>query len=267
MADKKIKLATHDIPKFTGSGDFEDWYRHFDAMMEAWSVKATDRYEALLLVLDADVLLRIIAENKEAKSLPEGDKKDVAWLASELRKRYAYDSTVLKRCSDFLARKKEREETLEGYAVAKRQLFVNWASLMKEDKAVWDDQGKFFWEALLEGLPKSLQPAVKSFNPVEGDRRFDELVKTLRRLQTGEPKPVAASEPKPSGASPKKSPQKTWTKPEEKKTDGVECFYCGKLGHVKLQCPLWKADKASVATEREEGAQGRDARAPQERRR
>src|SRR5271165_1146322 len=150
-----------------------------------------------------------MAECKDAKTLPlKKEERTVQWLAEELRKRYAYDKTVLKRLQEALQRRKEREETLEGYLVAKRQLYLQWAELMrnvKNPEACWADSSRLFWEMAIEGLPKSVQPTIKTLHPadVAESRKFDELVKTARSLQGSEPKPMTSSEPKPS-SSPKK---------------------------------------------------------------
>src|SRR5688572_24769133 len=92
MAD--LKTITKNIEKFDGSQDFEDWLRMLEATMDALLLEEADRYKALVLVLDQQVLLRIMAECKEAKTLPEKkEERTVKWLADELRKRFAYDKT------------------------------------------------------------------------------------------------------------------------------------------------------------------------------
>ena len=123
MADN-LKLATKNVQKFIGTNDFEDGYRDFVATADAWGLEDTERYKALLLVLDQSILTRVMAESKEAATLPK-EKKDrtLDWLVGELRKRYAYDKTVLSRLNDFLDRKKKGDETLiEGYIVTKAAL-------------------------------------------------------------------------------------------------------------------------------------------------
>jgi len=49
MADK-IKLIVKNIDTFNGSADFEDWYRGYEATMDAFMIEGADRYTALVLV-------------------------------------------------------------------------------------------------------------------------------------------------------------------------------------------------------------------------
>lgn len=122
----RVKLAVKNVERFDGSQDFDAWFRDFIAMLDAFVVEDADRYEALVLVLDSGILTRVMAECKEAKALPKvKEERTVGWLEGELRKRYAFDKTVLKRLQEVMQRRHEREETLEGYVVAKRQLFLN----------------------------------------------------------------------------------------------------------------------------------------------
>lgn len=201
MADK-VKLAIKNIEKFNGSKDFEDWYRDFEATVDALFLEGADRYTALVLVLDQDVVTRIMAECKEAGSLPtKKEERTIEWLTAELRKRYAYDKTVLKRLQELLQRRKERDETLEGYMVAKRQLYLQWGELMKDTKnpnAAWSDSSRLFWEMAIDGMPKSLQPTVKTLHPADQERKFDELIKTVRSLQSSEPRPSTSEASKPA---------------------------------------------------------------------
>jgi hypothetical protein len=235
MADN-LKLATKNLTKFTGTDDFEDWYRVFLATADAWGLEDAVRYKALLLVLDQSILTRVMAETKEAGTLPkEAKDRTLEWLVAELRKRYAYDKTVLRRLHEFLDRKKKPEETLEGYIVTKRQLYLNFIDLFRADKQSWTDGARVFWEASIDGLPNHIQPAVKTLHPVDAaERKFDELIKTLRSLQGSEPKlaaPGASSTPSPPGTE---IPQVN--KPPQEKQLG-SCPRCGLLGHHRWNCP------------------------------
>jgi len=203
MADN-LKLATKNLAKFTGTNDFEDWYRDFLATADAWGLEDTVRYKALLSVLDQSILTRVMAEAKEADTLPkEAKDRTLAWLVGELRLRYAYDKTVLRRLHDFLDREKNADETLEGYIVTKRQLYLNFVELFRADKQSWTDGSRVFWEAAIQGLPGSIQPTVKTLHPVDAaERKFDQLLKTLRSLQGSEPKLSApGASPAPSSPS------------------------------------------------------------------
>jgi len=104
MADR-VKLAVKNIDKFDGSKDFDDWYRDFEATVDALFVEGADRYTALVLVLHQDVVTRIMAECKDAKTLPaKKEERTVEWLVAELRNRYAFDKTVLKRLHELQER-------------------------------------------------------------------------------------------------------------------------------------------------------------------
>jgi len=56
-----VKLAVKNIDKFNGTVEFEDWYRDFDATADAMNLEEQEKYQALVLVLDKDVLTRIMA--------------------------------------------------------------------------------------------------------------------------------------------------------------------------------------------------------------
>jgi len=52
----RLKLAVKNIDKFDGSQDFDTWIRGFEAMLDAFVVENSDRYEALVMVLDPSVV-------------------------------------------------------------------------------------------------------------------------------------------------------------------------------------------------------------------
>jgi predicted aspartyl protease len=244
-----IKLATGNLTKFDGKGDFEVWYRKFVASADAWNVKDGNRYKALVLVLDQDVLTRIMAECREAGTLP--DDRTEAWLAAELRKRFAYEKTILKRFQEFLERKIQKGETLEGYLVVKRQLYLNCMELWKVDKSAVTDNGSLFLEAAIEGLPKALQATVKLKHPPEG-RKFEELLKSARDLQGSEGlRAEGRAEPsKPS--APPTSPSKSTASPRKQ----PRCFECGEKGHFKWQCPKLKEEMKRGDSKEKSRSQG-----------
>ena len=181
---KNIKFATENLDKFDHRvKDFDNWYRKFVASSDAWNLKKEDRYQALVLVLDQDVLTRIMSECREAEALP--DPRTEEWLVSELRERFTYDKTPLRRLEEFLERKKQKDESLEGYLIVKRQLYMNWLELWTKDKANATENGAMFLEAAIEGLPKDLHATMKLKHPAEG-RRFDDVLKSARDLQGSE---------------------------------------------------------------------------------
>lgn len=258
MADN-LKLATKNLSKFTGTNDFEDWYRDFLATADAWGLDDPTRYKALLLVLDQSILTRVMAEAKEADTLPKEVKdRTLAWLVGELRLRYAYDKTVLRRLQEFLDREKSADETLEGYIVTKRQLYLNFVELFRADKQSWTDGSRVFWEAAIQGLPGSIQPTIKTLHPADAaERKFDQLLKTLRSLQGSEPKLSApgapSAPPSPSSAA---APQSTNLSPE--KQPGP-CPRCGKPGHHRWNCPQ-RPSRDSPDKDRSNPSQGQGGR-------
>ncbi len=97
---KTVKIAIENLEGFDGTSDFEDWYREFNACVDAWGIEKQDRYQALMLSLDQKVTLRIMTENREADTLPTIEARTTEWLAKELRKRYGYEKTTLKRLEE-----------------------------------------------------------------------------------------------------------------------------------------------------------------------
>lgn len=244
MSNKNIKLATENVTKFDGTVDFETWYRKFVASMDAWNIDDKDRYMALVLVLDQDVLTRIMAECREAGTLPE--ERTDKWFVAELRKRFAYEKTILKRFLDFLERKKQKEETLEGYLVVKRQLYLSWLELWKADKVAQSDNGSLFLEAAIEGLPKALHATVKLKHPPDS-RKFDDLLRSARDLQGLEASRMEGRSEPPKLSSPSGTSKRKTVSPPSKDS---ECYHCGEKGHHKWQCPKLRDEKKRSATSR-----------------
>src|SRR4051812_10367195 len=122
---KNIKYVIEDVEKFTyATKDFGDWYSKFTASADAAMLEAKDRYLALQRVLDVDIRTRIMTECRESNTLPK--EMTEVWLVEELRKRFSFDDTVFKRLVRCLERKKEKDETLEGYLIEKRDLFMKY---------------------------------------------------------------------------------------------------------------------------------------------
>jgi len=48
----EVKLATKNISKFDGTKDFEDWYREFEATIDAFALEGDDRYKSLVVLLE-----------------------------------------------------------------------------------------------------------------------------------------------------------------------------------------------------------------------
>lgn len=235
MSYQEIKYATENIKKFSDVEvmDFEEWYRELQASMDAWAINKDDRYKAVVLSLDSKVLTRIMSECRAADSLPK--ELNEAWLVGELRKRFAYHHTALKRLQEFLERKKQRDETLSGYMVIKRQLFMNWVQLWKEDKNNESENGSMFLEAVIDGFPKSIQATMKLKHPVQG-RNFMEVQQSARDLQGSELG---------SQQSAIASKQMSVVAPQKRKDNkDAECFHCGEVGHMKWQCPKLKEEKS-----------------------
>lgn len=136
MSKNNIKFATENLTKFDYNvKDFEDWYSDFTANADAWVLSSGDRYLALLRVLSQDVMTRVMRECREANTLPK-EAKDMteAWLVGELRKRFSFNDTAHKRLQTFLARRKNKDETLEGYLIEKRELYLKYVEMMKRDE-------------------------------------------------------------------------------------------------------------------------------------
>jgi hypothetical protein len=132
---KNIKYATESLKKFDYTvKDFENWYNEFVSSADAWVLDGKDRYQALLRVLDPSIMTRVMRECRDSGSLPKrAEEMTEKWLVEELRKRFAYNDTVYKRLMVFLDRKKRKEETLEGYLIEKRELFMKYVEMSKKD--------------------------------------------------------------------------------------------------------------------------------------
>jgi hypothetical protein len=248
MASSLVKLVTAAIDKFDGTADFDKWIREFDAMLDALRVsESADRYSALVLCLDQEVLTRVMSEVKEAGTLPKKqEEQDKEWLVGELVKRYSFDKTPLRRLLDAQDRECGRTETYESYALEKRRRYLAFAETMKADDAKTpgkslSDKSRLFVEMLYDGLPKHVQPAVRTLHPLEQTINWDEFVKTLRSLQ-GRPRPsddTTSLKPK----SPKKDDKKSTPKKDASTKQYPPCAECGEYGHPTWRCPK-KAKRA-----------------------
>jgi len=148
------------------------------------------------------------------------------------------------------------------------------AQIVKEHKEIYLDSSRLFWEMMIEGLPKSVQPQVKTLHPPDQERKFDGLVKTLRSLQSSEPKPSGSAAPMPSGAtSPQKSPKKQPYSPKKGATaDGKKgddqaakprellCYHCKEPGHARWECPKLAALRAQRMAAKKGGGPERKER-------
>src|SRR5688572_13773398 len=141
---KNVKFATESLKKFDYSvKDFENWYNEFVSSAAAWLLDNKERYQALLRVLDSSIMTRVMRECRESGSLPKkNEDMTEKWLVDELRKRFAYNDTVYKRLSVFLDRKKRKEETLEGYLIEKRELFMKYVEMSKADADALTENGQ-----------------------------------------------------------------------------------------------------------------------------
>ncbi|HWV44813.1 MAG TPA: reverse transcriptase domain-containing protein, partial [Nitrospira sp.] len=230
-----IKFATENLTKFDYNvKDFEDWYSGFTASADAWALSGSERYLALLRVLAQEILTRVMRECREAKSLPRNSEDMTEeWLVGELRKRFSFNDTAHKRLQAFLARRKNKDETLEGYLIEKRELYLKYVELMKRDEHALTEDGQMFLEAAIKGLPKELHATIKLRHPKEG-RKFVELVKSARDLQGSE---IASQQ--------QEKPQPQARKPQTGTNEPRRCYNCGEIGHLRPQCPKNKEVRRS----------------------
>lgn len=222
--------------KFDGKSDIAEWLRKFRATLDAFGVEEPDRYRALVLALHEDVLTRVMSELAQLEKLIPLKERTGSWLEKELTKRYTTVKTVRELLLEFLSRRMMAHESAEAYLHAKKQLFYEFAAAMKNDKFVWSENGSYFLEEAIEGLPKELQFHVKTSNPVEG-RTFDNVCKDAKNVHGAQPPRISTStEEKPGIPSP--------AVPDPTSRPTPVCDHCGKQGHAKWQCRRLKQEQA-----------------------